>query len=246
MTLLFVIAILLSAVVYYYYINYNNIRGQYAAAKGDAETALFYYQKAYNRKPNVNNTMNYGYLLLREGRYDDAEVILNSAFMLSKITVDDKVRVRMMIALLNWKRGELDEAIEIYEALHEVGENTTVYANLGFLYIEKGDMQKAYEYNKAAYEYNDSNNVILDNYAECCAKLGDKDTAYEVLLKAVSSRMPIAENYYHFAKLLHEKGENAEALKYISRAQSMSINSLSGITMDDINALEKEISDEDR
>ena len=246
MTILFIIILALSAVVYYYYINFHNIRGQYFAAKGEAQQALSSYEKAYNRKPNVNNTLNYGYLLLRSGDYEKSEVIINSAFMLSKITEPDKDRARMMLALLNWKRGNLDGAVEIYEKLLEKGENTTIYANLGFLLIEKGDMKVAYDFNKKAYEYNDANNVIADNYAECCYAFGDKEQAYEILHKAVSSRMPIAENYYHFARLLHERSEDDQAEKYISLAKSMSINSLSGITMEDIEALEKEISNEDR
>lgn len=246
MTLVYILILLVAAVVYYFYINYNNIKGRMFAVKGDAKHALLYYGKAYDRKPNVVNTMNYGYLLLREGDYEKADVILNSAFMLSKITEPDRERVRMMIALLRWKQGNIDEAIEIYEDLHEKGENTTVYANLGFLYIQKGDMDKAYEYNKAAYEYNDKSNVILDNYAECCVARGEKEEAFEVLSKAIESKVPILENLYHFAKLLHERGDDEEARKYLNRAKALPVNPLSGVTEDDINMLDEELSDEDR
>ena len=245
-TLLVVVILIVLAVAYYYIINFYNIRGQYFSIKGMADKALESFAKAYDRKPNSNNTLNYGYLLLRSGEYDKAEIIINSAFLLSRITEDDKNRARMMLALLNWKRGNLDEAIEIYENLLAKGENTTIYANLGFLYIEKGDIEVAFEFNKKAYEYNDANNVIADNFAECCYAMGDKDKAYDVLKNAVSSNMPIAENYYHFARLLFERKEYDEALKHIGFAKKMSINSLSGITMQDVEALEKEISDENR
>ncbi len=246
MTIIIIIALLLSAVVYYYYINFHNIRGQYFSAKGMAEQALASYGKAYERKPNVNNTLNYGYLLLRSGDFNKAEIILNSAFLLSKITEEDKDRVRMMLALLSWKKGDLDEAVAIYEKLFEKGENTTLYANLGFLYIEKGDMEKALQFNRQAYEYNDMNNVIADNFAECCVKTGDSDKAFEVLQRAVTSKMPIAENYYHFSKLLLEKGQYDDAKKYIALAKNMSLNSLSGISSSDLDALETEIDNADR
>lgn len=245
-TILAIVSILVLMIVYYFYINYYNIKGQMCAAKGMPDKALFYFKKAYDRKPNVNNTMQYGYLLLRGGDFEEAERIINSAFLLSKITEADKDRARMMLALIKWKSGNLEEAISLYEALLEKGENTTVYANLGFLYIESGDMEKAFEFNKAAYEYNDANNVIADNYAECCVALGDEEKAFEILKKAVNSSMPIAENYYHFAKLLAKRKDFEEAERYLNLAKSMSINSLSGITSDDIKTLEEEIVNENR
>lgn len=243
-TLLVILIIAVSAVIYYYYFNYNNIRGQYFAVKGDAERAIYYYGRAYNKKPNAANTLNYGYLLLRSGELQKAETIINSAFMLSKITEDDKNRARMMLALVNWQKGDLDTAVEIYEGLLEKGENTTIYANLGFLYIEKGDIEKAYEFNKRAYAYNDTNNVILDNIAECCYRLGDLDGAYSHLKRAVESKQPIAENYYHFAKVLRDKGEGESALTYAEKAAAMSINVLSGIKQSDVESLIAELKDE--
>ena len=245
-TILTVVALLAIMIVYYFYINYYNIKGQISAAKGMPEKALVYFEKGYDRKPNVTNTMQYGYLLLRMGDYEKAERIINSTFLLSKVTEADKDRARMMLALIKWKDGNLDEAIELYEALLEKGENTTVYANLGFLYIQQGNINKAYEFNKTAYEYNDASNVIADNFAECCVLKGDEETAYEILSKAVNSSMPIGENYFHFAKLLAKRGEFEDAKKYIGLAKSMSINSLSGITEDDIKSLEEEIFNEDR
>lgn len=239
-----VLILILSAIAYYYYMNYYNIRGQYYAVKGDAERALFYYEKAYEKKPKAVNTLNYGYLLLRSGKLSEAESIINSAFMLSKITEDDKDRARMMLALVNWKKGDLDEAIGIYEDLLLKQENTTVYANLGFLYIEKGDLDKAYDFCRRAYEYNDSNNVILDNIAECAYRMGNLPEAREYLERAVSSKQPIAENYYHYARVLKDMGDPEEALKYARLADGMSINSLSGISKKDVSALVTELSDE--
>lgn len=243
-TVLAIMIIAVSAVVYYYYMNYYNIKGQYCLAKGNAERALLYFKKAYDRKPKAANTLNYGYLLLRAGRLSEAETIINSAFMLSKITEDDKVRARMMLALVSWQKGDISEAIGIYEKLLENGENTTVYANLGFLYIESGDIRKAYDFCRRAYEYNDSNNVILDNIAECAYRTGKLSEAREYLEKAINSKQPIAENYYHYARVLRDCGEPSEALKYARLAETMSINALSGIKKSDVSSLVSELENE--
>ncbi len=242
-TLGFVLLTAVLLIVYYYANNIHNIRGQYYSVKGQPEKALSCYKKAYDKKPNVNNTLNLGYLLLRSGDFSQAETILNSAFMLSKITEDDKERVRMMQALLSWQRGDIEGAVKKYEELHQKGENTVIYANLGFLYILQGDMERAYEFNKQAYEYNDTNNVILDNIAECCYITGDIEGAYEYLKKAVESSNPIAENYYHFARVLNARGEYEQAGKYIALAEGMTINALSGISSSHIEKLKKEIAD---
>lgn len=243
-TLLSILFIAVSAVVYYYYMNYNNIAGQYYAVKGDADRALRYYARAYEKKPKPVNTLNYGYLLLRSGKLEEAEKIINSVFLLSKVSDDDKKRARMMLALVSWQKGDLDAATEIYENILEKEENTTVYANLGFLYIEKGDLEKAYKFNLRAYEYNDSNNVILDNISECCYRMGDIEGAYGYLKRAVESKQPIAENYYHFAKVLRDKGNFKDALIYAEKADLMSINTLSGIKKSDVVSLITELKNE--
>lgn len=243
-TLAAIIIIAVSAVVYYYYMNWYNIRGQYFSVKGDGERALYYYEKAYNRKPKAANTLNYGYLLLRAGRLSEAETIINSAFMLSKITEDDKNRARMMLALISWQKGDVSEAIGIYEELLAHEENTTLYANLGFLYIESGDIEKAYDFCRRAYEYNDDNNVILDNIAECAYRSGNLSEAMEYLEKAVNSKQPIAENYYHYAKVLKDCGDREGALKYARMADSMTVNALSGIKKSDVSSLVSELENE--
>ena len=239
-----ILIIALFAVVYYYYMNYYNIKGQYWLVRGDGERALKYYKKAYDRKPKAVNTLNYGYLLLRAGKLSEAETIINSAFMLSKITEDDKNRARMMLALISWQKGDISEAIGIYEKLLEQGESTTVYANLGFLYIESGDLDKAYDFCRRAYEYNDDNNVILDNIAECAYRSGNLSEAGKYLEKAVNSKQPIAENYYHYAKILKDSGDREKALKYARMADSMTINVLSGIKESDVSALVSELENE--
>lgn len=239
-----ILIIALSAVVYYYYMNYYNIKGQYWLVRGDGGRALEYYKKAYDRKPKAVNTLNYGYLLLRVGRLSEAETIINSTFMLSKITEDDKNRARMMLALISWQRGDISEAIGIYESLLAKEENTAVYANLGFLYIESGDIDKAYKFCRRAYEYNDDNNVILDNIAECAYRSGNLSEAREYLEKAVNSKQPIAENYYHYAKVLKDAGDREQALKYARMADSMTVNALSGIKKSDVSSLVSELENE--
>ncbi|MFU0801186.1 MAG: hypothetical protein ACFWUE_11115 [Xylanivirga thermophila] len=55
--------------------------------------------------------------------------------------------------------------------------NSRVYGTLGYLLIEKGDLDKALEYNLQALDYDDEDPVILDNLAQTYYFMGDIEKA---------------------------------------------------------------------
>ena len=85
-----------------------------------------------------------------------------------------------------------------------------MYQNLGLLYIIQGNRPKALEFCLKAREYNDQDNVILDNLAEAYVLNGDyvkAEETYELLL----SREPhFPEAYYGYGFLLLKLGKDKE------------------------------------
>ena len=229
-----IIGALVVVCIYYTIHSKNLLMARYNTSKGNTEKALANYQKQYEKKPNKIMALNYGYLLLRDGQYEKAGEILGSIESMKKVTESDKLQVQMLLGLVKWKTGHLDEAIAVYEGLMKDTITTNIYANLGFLYIIKGDYQKALSFNREAYEYNDDNPVILDNLGETYYRLGQYDEAEEYLLKAIHSQRAIAENYYHYALVQIAKGDEDAALDYLKKAAKMNINTLSGITRSDV------------
>ena len=80
----------------------------------------------------------------------------------------------------------LDELIKTYET-------TNVYSTLGLLYNEKGDYEKALEFNLLAKDYNSSNPAILDNLGTSYFNLGEYDKAFETYQEAMKYKPTFPE-----------------------------------------------------
>ncbi len=191
-------------------------------AKGDYQGSL----KIFNIASKVGNLgagdmILFGYNCLRCGELKAAKKIFADAYMLTKPNTADRYRLMSLQALVSWKEGDLDSAIE---KLEEVYENnfriTTIYQNLGIMYNLKGDGKKAVEFNEEAYDYNSDDNIITDNLAEAYAINGDYDKAretYEELLKRdPEPRFP--EAYYGFGELLIKQGEKERGIELIEKS----------------------------
>lgn len=221
--------ILLALAVFFVIRSYHTSAAKANEAKQDYQGALRHWEAAYQKRPNQTKGIQYGYLLLRSGNYEKAEQVFLELLQMDKLTEQNKMQTEMMLGLIAWKKGDLDQAIQIYEALHSKGENTVVYANLGFLYLLRDNPEEVLPFLKQAYDYNDTNQVILDNLAECYAKMGEWEQSETLLKKALSLPRPIAENYYHYGIILQQKGELKSALSHLKQAEKMDLNALSGL-----------------
>ena len=69
------------------------------------------------------NQLIYAYLILRDGRPDEAETIINKATVIGKHTLtDQELRAAdFNRALITWKRGDISAAIVQLEDLYEIG-----------------------------------------------------------------------------------------------------------------------------
>jgi tetratricopeptide (TPR) repeat protein len=143
------------------------VSGSKAYNKGDMDKALRLFKKASesrNTKPNIVSS--YGFLLLRNGNMEEAEHYLVKAS--EEVDKDPRLKQSTILnlAILRWKQGRFDEAIEMVEKSKEEFKNTGVYQILGYLLMSKGDLEKSLELNTEAHEFNRSDSVIADNLAE--------------------------------------------------------------------------------
>lgn len=178
----------------------------------------------------------YGYMCLREGRYADAERLLNSAMAFQK---DEGVlaRAKTNIALLEWKKGNIDKAIEIMDEIYKVYKSSVVYGNYGYLLMENNQPEKALEVNLEAYDYDSTNDLITDNLAQNYYMLGDfeksKKYAQEVIERNPQFPMP----YYNFAKALNALGEKEKACEMLKKALTFPFTGVAAITKEDVENL---------
>ena len=73
---------------------------------------------------SINNKILHAYLLLKDGDLDEA----NKKFALismERLKKEDKLKLKSSYALVFWKRGEVDEAIEMLEEVVKEAPSTT-------------------------------------------------------------------------------------------------------------------------
>lgn len=170
---------------------------------------------------SIANYILMGYNYLRLGEVEKARVALNRAMIFSKPKSADHYSAKNIMALVEWKMGNIDEAIELLEEILEDGyRKSVIYENLGLLYNVKGDAEKAVKFSEEALDFNGDDNIILDNVAEAYAIAGDFEKAAEIYEKLMNSDNPphFPEAYYGYGKVLIELGEKERGVQLIKES----------------------------
>ncbi len=189
----------------------------------------------------------YAFLLIKMGYTDEAASQIDEA--LAKVTLSaDKNTMIITKALVFWKQGDIDQAIELLDELIKTYETTNMYSTLGLLYNEKGDYAKALEFNLLAKDYNSSNAAILDNLGTSYFNSGDYDNAFETYQEAMKNKPTFPEAYYNYAKMLERNGDLEKALYMLRTSQQLNFWYTSTVTkemvetyINELEAKEKEI-----
>ncbi len=194
--------------------------GKLSYAKRDYPTSMKWFRLAYRVGPlNFNNQMQLGYVCLRCGELVDARRFLQLCKDKTSRGSAARNQIQNLMALLYWKEGDLDEAIEILEDLLDYGYQTSVvYENLGIFYNLKEDKEKALDFNLKAYDYNSDSHIICDNLAESYAHLGQYEKAEEVYGDLIEKEPRFPEAYYGYGEVLLALGKKDEAVAMIEQA----------------------------
>lgn len=212
--------------------------GFFQYLRGNYNVAFNLMNSAYKTtKLSPHRAISYSYYLIREGRIEDAQVIINKVTYLNRreLSPQDFMNSEINRALVLWKQDKLGDAIELLEKCHE--ENlisTALYGTLGYFYILNNQLTKALEYNKQAYEYNSDNAVIADNLAYSYILFGELEKAEEIYKKILHSKPQFVEPYYNYALLLEKRVQIEEAIEYYEKALQLPEKYLSVIKHDDI------------
>ena len=193
---------------------------------------------------NIGNKILLGYNCLRCGELDAARKIFNQIIMLTKRGSADRFRTKSLLALVEWKDGNLNEAIELMEEIFEDGyKNTNMYQNLGILYNLKGNGEQAVKFNLEGYEYNKDDNIIADNLADAYAINGEYERSAEIYEELINRdpepRFP--EAYYGYGKVLIQLGEKERGLELIRKALEKPYSFLSIRSKEEIEKLYEEL-----
>ena len=203
----------------------------------DNEKMFAILEKTYKTgRMTADHKIYYGYMCMREGRYDQAERLFNAALSLQK----DKgviARCKTNMALLLWKQGKIDEAVEMMEEVYGEYKSTVVYGNYGYLLLEKGDLQKALEVNLAGYEYDSTNDIICDNLVQNYYMLGQYDESLKYAEEMVERNPAFPIPYYNYAKTLIAVGEKEKACDMLKKAIELPFSGVAAVTKEDVENL---------
>ena len=215
--------------------------GRMAYGKGNMQDALKWFEKAYKTgvaKPQT--IVSYGYLLLKSGKIEDAENVLDRLSR-RRLSENDRMVLRSNMALVQWKKGNLDEAISTLEEVIKKYETTNIYGSLGYMLIQKGDLDKALDFNLKASEYNSSSAIIMDNLGHTYYLKDNYDKAAEIYENIMESNPSFPEAYYNYALVLKAKKEYSKALETVKKALNYQLTFLSTITKSQIDSLISEL-----
>ncbi|HYO81545.1 MAG TPA: tetratricopeptide repeat protein [Bryobacteraceae bacterium] len=147
----------------------------------------------------------FGQLLLRAGRMQGAKAHLEQALPAGE--------AHMGLASIALKEGRSAEAAEHWRrAAHHARVRTDALANVGALYLESGDLARAFTAasESVAFEPNGAEgNTVL---SRVFAARGEFDKATDRVRRAISLDPKHAEARYHYGRLLHRAGRRNEAV----------------------------------
>lgn len=228
------IALYIAGLVLYNMTSIYCIRGRSEYSKGNLKEAARWYEKAAKSKRASNMVIvNYGFILFKTGKLEEAEKIFLSAVKNSK-NKDETNMAKANLALVSWKKGNLDEAISMLKEVISEYKTTSIYGTLGYLAIEKGDLDEALKINLEAYDYNPDNTVIQDNLAHLYHLRGEMDKAGELFEKLMGNNPHFPEAYYDYGQYLEDCGKANEAAEMYQKALSCEFNFNSTVTRERI------------
>lgn len=219
-SLLWGILLLLGIGLYLFFSNYTNMCMTMAVRQygnGNIDDAFRWFEKAEKHGMNGKQKISYAYYLMREGRVEKSEEILNR-LLAFKLTPEIKNPAKSNHAVLLMKTGRIDEAREELEEIFPTFRTSNVYGSLGYLYILGDDMEKAKEFNLEAYDFNKENAVILDNMVQLYTKLGEYEEAYRYATELMEKKPVFIEAYYNTAVVEKELGKFCEAKAHLEHA----------------------------
>jgi tetratricopeptide (TPR) repeat protein len=202
--------------------------------QGKEKEALMWLDKAVARSDcKAAHLIGYSFLLLKLGKLDRVEELLQRAGKM-KLTREEQMAHQTNSALLLWKQDRLEDATALLESVHEEYKNTNLYGSLGYFYILSGNLDKALEYNKEAYDYNSRSAVITDNLGQTYLLRGEYGEALKLYEELASQNPTFPEAYLNHGMVLEALGQTDDALSKMKKALDYPLSLLSTVTREEI------------
>jgi len=232
-----VIAVMAYFLLIFYYLRPQiyRLKGSKSYSNDNFKDAIMWFEKAYKTgRGGTGTAVSLAYIMLKNGDVEASETLFKKTYEAKSTEEDYRKIIKGNVALVKWKKGDIDGAIEMLENLVKEFKTTNIYGSLGYLYIAKGDYEKALEFNQEALDYNSTNSIILDNLGETYYCLERYEEAEETYKKIMESNPKFPEAYYHYGLVLEKLDRKEEAQRCFEKAATFKTNFLSTVTEEQI------------
>ncbi len=232
--------------IYTYIPTFYAVQGQRLFAAGDYDGAREKFKKAVDTgHAKVSIRTNYALCLLRSGKPDEAEVVLNVILMQKGLKPEQKYGAKQIRCMVYYKQGRMDEALEeanqiFYEDNYK---NSVMYGMLGFFMLldPNNDPDEVTRFCEEAYDYNSDDRDIADNLCICRYRAGEYARAAEISAKLIEAHPAFVEGYFHGAQIQHALGNNDKAIEYLDKIPECNRSHMTTVSEEEIESLRKEI-----
>ncbi|MDR1663493.1 MAG: tetratricopeptide repeat protein [Clostridiales bacterium] len=209
--------------------NYHHIKGNTASAEKLYKFAL----ARKTKSPQAH--INYAIMLIRRGEAKEALPLLERAYALCAKPLMLK-NLLLTKASCNWALGDIDEAIAILEKMRKDYEyvNDRVLSTLAFMYLKKGELDKADALSRKAIEDTPSAHAAWDNLGQIEYLRGDFSKAKEMFNKALEFKADLPDSLYYLGVIAKAENETARASEYFNQALACEITALNTVTREQI------------
>ncbi len=214
-------------------------RGSSAYRKGDLAKATMLYKKAYDTKrASLVVKLNYAQIVLRDGRPEEAEKIFDEILLDPKLVANKKNMVRQCRCMAYIKQNKAEQAIAEAEELLATYKNSELYAIIGYaMILAERPKEETLKVCEEAYEYNEDNRDIADNYALALINAQEYEEAIEVCDKVIKSNRFFPEGRYHKALALSKLGRLEQMHEELDLLEDCDFGYLTTVTDEEIDAL---------
>lgn len=216
-----------------------------AYKKGEYKKAVEKYKKAYKTKRlSADMEIYCGYILLKEGDKKACEEIFDSVSK-KKLLPRQIDSLDVNSAILLWKKGQINEAIEKLKAVWERTPSVTAAGTLGALMLVKardvGDYSEALAFCEKTNEQFTYERTIMANLGEAYYCTGQNDESLRVFAELMDCGTTAPAPFYYYALALLKAGKTADAEEMLTRALRQRFSALSTVPKKVVKAKLEEI-----
>lgn len=242
-------SLLLCAAIVYCIYKLVKSRGNFAFNKatklinqGNYDDGLKKLEKSVELGVSPMHRVRAAFAELKFGDIDKVPKKLNLILMDTAVKPNIKNEARCVMAIYYIMKNKLEDAKEIMEKVHENFKCTRFYQTYGYLAYLTGDTEFMKNANEEAYEYNNTDSVICDNY--CMYLMSEKrfSEAMEIYEKTLETPRNFPEIYYNYAVCLIEAGDKEKAKQMLETALTKPFFNNTTVKREAVDALYRSIS----